>query len=434
MRNIKTGYFKGFSRVAIAERTAEAAPPQWIYFERYVNGIQPRPNNPLATYSELEPQYRPNSSADSFQVPNFQIPKKNVMVLCSSDINPKIFNHYLSNEHASLAVHPQISKDLSVNKMQEIVSHPKASDIVVSPTASSRTVFVLDPHLPPHCLKLHCPIQITRSTRHLEKRKIEHSITVSNALAHSTAMRANPAFAYFPESLGIVYGNAFDSWGFLVRDMTPRPYLPNSSFIPLFSLYSPDVAHPNRPPLLHELIGESGVDPEQCILQQIFFPLLKCWVDVYTNTGILLEAHGQNVCLELSESGQISRFIFRDFDTYVNKDIYTEKHKGSLEGLNPYELFQSKDTEEAPQGTTVSLIYDQAMRVPFDRIAEIAEKTYHIPKQRLQSACRSYLRQIFPEGDLHFPKGGKVFNYAEGALRVGAKAKIVETGQEPTWR
>lgn len=406
----------------------------WLYLERNVNGAStPRPNNPMATYSEMDPRFKPNSAQVYFDAPCYRIDGMQALVYRTDTVDPRIAAAYLQGQDALLAVHPQICEDLEVPFMSEIASFPVQKMLKVSATASSRTVFVQDERVPAHCVKLHFPKKITRSTRHLEKRKIEHSIALSNDLASSVALRNNKWFGYLPESFGVVYGNDTNSWGFLVREMTPRPFIAEDrQLMPLFSLYSPDLNNPEARPLLCSLIENSNLAPEVFILEKIFYPLLSSWADVFQERGILIEAHGQNTCLELDESGMPQRMIFRDLDTHVNRDIRLKKGL-SLEGMNPFEVYDNKDSDQGPQGCVMSLLYDQAMKVPFDSIAKLAEKEYGIPKERLQQKCRSYLRQVFPQGDLYFPKGGKVFNY-KGSLAVGAKAELVETSDTPAWR
>lgn len=404
---------------------------RWLNLERYRNGIQPRANNPLATYSELDPKFRPNSSTTSFKVPLFEIPQSSATVYRGSILSQQIAAKYLSTKSSYLAVHPQTCEDLTIPHLSEIVT--KEKEVVdVAPTASSRTVFVLDPNLPAHCLKLHFPFQITRSKRSLTEKTIEHSIKVSNCLTNSVVFKKNPRIGFLPESLGIAFGNSDRSWGFLVREMTPFPHVSSTStLVPLFSLYSPDTRNPEDSPLLLGLIEKSGIEPADFILEKIFFPLLSCWVDTFLETGVLLEAHGQNTCIELDEEHLPKRIIFRDFDTYVNQEI-REKQGLPLDGLM---LFDNEDTERKPHGCILSIIYDQAMRVPFDRIAELAEKHYGIPQAFFQKKCTAYFHDIFPESHLHFPRDRKVYNYKEGAvLAPGVKTQYMDTGKPPVWR
>lgn len=403
---------------------------RWLQMERYRNGIQPRPNNPMATYSELELQYRPNSPLASFSVPAFTLTNGDSRIHKGLFLSQAIAKKYLQKDGVLLPVHPQTCDARTIPHIEEVTAGEK-TEIEVSPTASSRTVFVLDPTLPPHCLKLHFPFQITRSKRSLDQRTIQHSIAVSDSLASSDVFKTNPAIGFLLETLGISFKEGDSSWGALVREMTPYPRMQSdAALLPLFSLYAPNTQDPGEPPLLESLIEESGENPAEFILERIFYPLLKGWADVFLETGVLLEAHGQNTCIEYDPATGLGRIIFRDFDTYVNQEMREKR------GLPAKDLmmFRNEDTDTKPQGSVFSLLYDQAMRVPFDSIAAAAEKKYGIPKAFLQEKCRLYLRQIFPEGDLYFPKDGKVYNYKEGVLEPGVKTRVVATGTPPQWR
>lgn len=319
---------------------------EWIHNERFVNGIRPRPNNPLATFTSVTEKYRPDSPEADFQVPTFKLSDKKCSIYIAQECDKRILNQFLKENQVTFPVHPQVNEDLTVFNMPEIIKDSSCKgELTVIPTASSRTVLVADKDLtevPPFCVKLHYPFQITRSIRHLEKRKIEHSIRISNDFAQVKIHQKNPNFAYLPESFGAAYGNDKKSWGFLVREMTPKPLLAEQGqLLPLFSLYCPDKKNPNKKPMLCTLIEKSNLTPEDFVMEKIFKPLLKCWADVLVETGVVLEAHGQNTCIELDQNGMPNRMVFRDFDTYVNKEL-REKSGLSFEGLNPYEVFSDR--------------------------------------------------------------------------------------------
>ncbi len=406
-------------------------PFSWLNLERYRNGIIPRPNNPLATYTELHPRYRPGTPEPSFRVPAYSLKKSDCVVYKAAGLSHQIAAKYLTPQGAILPVHPQTSQSQDIPHLQEIAQE-KADEIEVSPTASSRTVFVLGDKDAPHCLKLHFPFQITRSKRTLDHRTIQHSIAVSDTLVRSGVALKSNQMGFLLETLGISYKGEEDSWGTLVREMTPYPRSERGqTLLPLFALYAPDATRPEDPRILKQLIEDSGQDPAEFILERIFFPLLENWVKVFLETGVVLEAHGQNTCFEYDERTGLGRIVFRDFDTYVHRETL-EKN-----GLSPSGImtFTNEKTETKPKGSVFSLLFDQAMRVPFDSIAAFAEEEYGIPKEHLQTQCRQFLRCIFPEGDLYFPDGGKVYNYKDrSVLEPGVKTQLVESDRPNPWR
>lgn len=403
----------------------------WLRFERFRNGIIPRPNNPLATYTELQPRYRPGSPEPSFNLPAYRLSTSDCVVYKGAGLSQTIAAKYLTPSGPILPVHPQTSEALDVPYVREI-SQEKANEIEVSPTASSRTVYVLGSEDTPHCLKLHFPFQITRSKRTLDHRTIQHSINVSDTLVRSGVALKSSQLGFLLETLGISYKSEEDSWGTLVREMTPYPRVKRGqTLLPLFSLYAPDATHPEDPAVLKQLIEASGQDPADFILEKVLFPLLENWVKVFLETGVVLEAHGQNTCFEYDEETGLGRIVFRDFDTYVHRETL-EKNGLSSTGMM---TFTNEKTETKPKGSVFSLLFDQAMRVPFDSIASFAEKEYGIPQELLQKQCRLFFRCIFPQGDLYFPDGGKVYNYKDrSVLEPGVKTQLVESDRANPWR
>jgi hypothetical protein len=43
----------------------------------------------------------------------------------------------------------------------------------------------------------------------------------------------------------------------------------------------------------------AGAAPYEYIMEEIIYPWIKGWADIYLETGIMLEPHGQNVVVEI---------------------------------------------------------------------------------------------------------------------------------------
>jgi len=406
-----------------------------MHFERYANGIAPRPNNPLATFTQVDERFRPGSRTLTFPLPQFSAPRDWCRVLTTSDANPTLHSHYVQPTTVTVPVHPQIEGDSTVPQMDALAACPRTT-VPACASSSSRTLFVDNPNLPIHCVKLHFPHQITRAQRHLGGRKIEHSVALSQHIANTPALLTNRFFGYMPESLGVIYGSGDSSWGYLVRELIPRPLTNrNHPIVPLFSLYAKDTLNPDQPALLTRLIESSGLAPEEFVLEKILYPLIHCWVDTYLKTGIILEAHGQNTLIEFNPQGTPLRFIFRDFDTFLSRDL-AERSGLACDHLTVPKVGLAVGTDAAPStAELLSLVYDTQMKVAFDQIADVMESKYGVSKETLQQKCQSYMRQVFPEGDQHFPKG-EVYNYQKDAvIRIGKRSVFKPVaGQKPEWR
>ncbi|MBI2742423.1 MAG: hypothetical protein HYX48_00705 [Chlamydiales bacterium] len=406
----------------------------WLYFERYANGVAPRPNNPLATYTEVDSAYRPGSPLPCYELPTYKIPSDLCSIVLAPDADLSVITKYLKRGEVHLPIFPQLCGDMSIPKMAEITKHPKSS-VQVAPTASTRTVFVLEEDAPAHCLKTSLgPLRITRAVRGLDKTRIDHSIAVSKAISGCSDLVKNPKFAFLHESFGASYGHQKDSIGFLVREMIPRPFIQEKhSMLPLFGLYSKDTRNPEARATLINLIEASDHDPETFVLESIYYPIIRGWVEIYLKTGAIIEAHGQNVSFEIDKDGVPGRAVFRDFDTFMRRKGL-EMNGISTDGMNPFKLFEDEGTADSPKTKVImSLVYDHEMGTPFGRIAKVCEEEYGIPVERLQAKCRTYIRQILPEADLHFPKD-ETYNNKPGPIEPGKRAVFVQTPDKPVWR
>ena len=282
---------------------------------------------------------------------------------------------------------------------------------------------------------------------------------MTNVLCRADVSRINPWFSFQPESLGVTFGDAKDSWGFLIREMKPYPSQGTSIIsndvkpllIPLFALYCPDTKHQciddrsskNSKPMLQKMIEASGAadDPLGFCMEKIFKPLYKCWSDVLLKTGIVLEAHGQNTLLELDPLTLTPlRLVFRDFDTYVNQDLLEGNgYSAAAYGFTQDKLFRSAGTAGMPQGCPVSLVFDQAMKHPLDQIANLLFSAYSIQPMTIQGACRDYMKTACQEVAAYFPAGGTVYNYDTSAEATAARinhsvTNIVATNDSLLWR
>ena len=150
----------------------------WLYFENHKNGIRPRANNPLATFSEFPCIYRPGSQA--YNIPLFNVPVKNCRLFYSNSADEALKNYYFKNNSVNFPVHPVNLDNSSVPNIDEILKFSVLKYSKVHPTSSTRTVFIMDNDLPPHCVKGHTDLKITRWRRHMEMRKIIQAITVTS--------------------------------------------------------------------------------------------------------------------------------------------------------------------------------------------------------------------------------------------------------------
>ena len=408
----------------------------WLDCEKHINGFgRVRPNNPYAAYTQFPSQYTPG--AESFQLPYYQLDAKKCLIFTSRCPNPALSQRYLQAGEGRVLfpVHPVNLGDPSVLHIDEIARNA-FQNVRVSATSSTRTVFVLDSTLPLHCVKPHTNLRITKWRRHMEDRKVEHAVAVTRILERSPVFEETPRAGYFPETIGIVYGNGSsrNEWGFIVREMQSKPPLSSPyKMIPLNSLYLSPVDAPEKEPILVDMIRRSKKEPKEFILDEIIKPLIDGWFNVYLKTGVLFEPHGQNVIVEIDEStGKITRFSHRDFDCDVNEDLLL-KNGFTKDGLYEHNLFSTQGSKFSPQGCHLSAIFDKSFKVVLEGLADVGERYFNVPKEEIRERCKAFLYEQHPQVmKEHFPEGGKVYN-----LVLDEESKEIvfqESPERPTWR
>jgi len=268
----------------------------------------------------------------------------------------------------------------------------------------------------------------------MEDRKVRHAVAVTRILEGCPVFTRDSKVGFFPESLGGVYGEEFSekNWGFIIREMQAQPHLERPyRMIPLNALYIPSSQAPEEEPLLVDMIRKSPKSPRDFILEEIIQPLISGWIEIYLETGILLEPHGQNVIVEMdAESGRILRFSHRDFDCEINQDILKSKGYSILD-LNPRDLFTTQGDDWAPQGSHLSIIFDNSMQVALEGLAGIGAQYFGVDAESIREGCRDFLSEKFPEflRD-HFPQNGKAYNFHKEEEGVS----VIEKSQPPRWR
>lgn len=408
---------------------------RFIEAERYLNGGS-RTYSQIANYSELQKKYQPQSEVGSFSIPCVDIPASQLNVSLANP-DKELLAYYINELRIQFLVHPQFYKDKQVPYMDLVSQHPQENTIEVAPTASSRTALVLGkPDLPPHCVKLHCPLQISRFNRKLDGRDIAKSVATSRELDRAIKEEAFPqCFGFLPESIGVSIGEEPEGWGYLVREMVAHPLADSPrQLLPLFSLYSTDLRQTSEnpsqnKPLLVELIEKSKLAPQEFILDKLLLPIVESWCFLARDLGILAQAHGQNLLLELDDEGLPTRIIFRDLATYMDRGMRLKK------GLSIKDFPTKGDSESFKAEEAIgyySLTYDSFVgHHLFDYIAKVAQSEYAINPKELQKACQEKFKECFPNAADFFPS--TVYYYSKGCTD-GYRQDLEDTKQLPDWR
>lgn len=354
-----------------------------LYMERYVNEGA-KTYSILASRTEAAPRYRPESEQPSFDLVTVFMPPDRVSVHqagCPSALSSR----YLTEKGVLFPIHPDTWDCDDVPGIADIRAMQRAPAIQVAPTASTRTVLVMeaDGDVPTHFIKLHYPFYISRFKRKLRRKDIHNAVAATRELASITA----PEFAYLPEIMGGIFGAGEEAWGYLLREATAHPPVDGRFLIPCFALYAGDTLDPGRAPLLVQLIDHLQADPATFVVEELIGPIIECWSRVSHERGLLLQSHAQNLLLEVDDNLTPCRIVHRDLDVWIDLAVREEA------GLsNPFIDIALRPDKVHPVDQFYSLIYDRFMgRGFFDYLLRLLSSHYGVN----QEAIRQAVREIF---------------------------------------
>ena len=401
--------------------------PSLMYLDRYRNEGT-RTYSIHADYTEAQPPYRPNSHHPRFTLPTFDMPRDRMQVYTANP-SVELSTTYLTPETVLFCIHPQVLERCPEDpyvKRTLSMGTPR-SDVVVSPSSSTRTLYVADDAIP-HCLKVHFPFRISRYHRRMRNEVLEQAVVVSRELENGVG-QLDVQFAFCREVIGVAHKNLQpdsprgENWGYLVRDMRPFPLVDaDRHLVPGFSLYGTDFFKPAATPLLFELIGDK--DPRKFVLSEIMLPIVRHWVGCFQHFGYLLEPHGQNVLLEVDRDLKIKRIVHRDLS--IGIDMRRRRELKLPDGdLNDYNRMESSEFH--------SIVYDKFMGGHFfDRLVALCRAKFPgLEKEDFCGPCRDEFARIFPDHQKYFPKTVQYFS--EKRDRFG-KPLYQDTGKAPQWR
>ena len=336
---------------------------------------------------------------------------------------------YLGTDKVLFCIHPQVfeakSDDRYVTQTLSIGS--RFHGITVTPSASSRTLYVHDEQNP-HALKVHFPFRISRYGRKMRDEVIAQAINVSIELERGIR-HFDDRFAFLREVIGVAHRNLCpdtvrcENWGYLVRDMRPFPHVDDHrKLIPGFALYGKDFFNPEKTLLVWDLIGDN--DPRRFVLDNIMFPIIRHWVLCFRHFGFLLEPHGQNVLFEVDDTGAIRRIVHRDLSIGIDMRRRREIHLPDG-NLNAYNRMERSEFH--------SITYDKFMGGHFfDRIVAACQEKYPTLQQEdFRQPCCDEFARIFPDHVNYLPK--TIWYFSEDRDQFD-KPLFHDTRKSPEWR
>jgi hypothetical protein len=206
-------------------------------------------------------------------------------------------------------IHP-----LSVQHYRQFLSQVQAQEgpcLWAVPTASTRTLLAWPDRQPQRAVfvktSLHSPVL---GDRRMHAHQVGRSIGLSRLVSDCRSSLPG-ALKFLPESAGFVPRGMLDS-GTVIRVIPSEIKAGQVLIAPLFALLGGSGTHV---PLLMSFLRRSGVPAVTFVEELLCVPLAKLWLELSMRFGLVIEAHGQDLLLELSpDLSPAGRFYYRDFE------------------------------------------------------------------------------------------------------------------------
>jgi hypothetical protein len=279
--------------------------------------------------TELPEKYQSDQQA-SFRLPYFLIPLdspelRQVQIdAMPADIARLQVIEKKGKKFFKYLVHPAV---LNYHKEKfggkfDSVSQNK-SEFLASPTASERTLVLVEPASAHYMVKLNLPLKINHRDRTMYPTEIKRGVWLTAAF-HDVFAK-NPdlknKFFIFDESFGVypkVNGEALG--GIVFREFSPDFYEPNKEVMPLFTLLALNPA--TQKPLFFDYM-KPGQDPWLWFEGSVLNPFLEIINKVTYEEAFSLELHSQNVVVKVDTAKkQIDSYGYRDLGS-THLDFFT---------------------------------------------------------------------------------------------------------------
>lgn len=281
---------------------------QYLHLERYVN-VGSNSGFDIIHTTSIETSAK--GDADSFTLYCLDYPE-NINVF-EYGIKPDFFSW-------KMLIHP----DMINEEMFKICKSIKKSNLIVSPTASSRTVKIRDEN--GWFIKLNYKGLLGRIDRNLGKKHASSAIEVSNIIESAIDNNLLPNFFYIMREKFARVVELFDNgkpygWGMVLREPNVYPRNPNIKFlIPAFSLFSIDEKKVNDPTLLYQLFLKQDKQIEDFLFEDLIAPIYESYFTLILKCGLHLESHAQNTMIAIDENYKIIGIVAKDMES-IDKDL-----------------------------------------------------------------------------------------------------------------
>ncbi len=287
---------------------------QFISFEQH---YLHEPGRFQDRYSDVgfDERYLPQH-CEVLKLPCYWVPRRHLYVYgrqLFANREPSLFSGDGLHERVLFAIHPA-----SHGRYRDFLKSARAEDAAEQgmtmwgvPTSSTRTFLAWLDGLPERAVmlktSLYSPIL---GDRCLYRKKVACSVGLSRLMQESAPLLPKD-LSYFPEPVGYLPRTVLDG-GMVVRSLPQHVVESKTVPVPLFSIMS---RAPEHEPLLLMMRRNGGMDPLQFVEEILCAKFARLWLAMYMRLGLILEAHGQDLLVELSSDRSTwRRFLYRDFE------------------------------------------------------------------------------------------------------------------------
>ncbi|WP_250404503.1 ferric iron reductase [Streptomyces cellostaticus] len=379
---------------------------------------------------QVSPAYRPRGDAASFPAGSRVLPWSDVEVLLAAP-SPALANEIVRPDGVVFVMHPDNPDSRTGTSCESRL---------VAPTASARTVLVLDSG-PVHYAKLHYPGLLGRVPREMDTKRVRASVRMSAALDQEAGLLSDGC-AYLPESIGVTTRLTGTEQGVVYREFIPRSRSTDSADgvvrpqIPLFSLFSTDLHSPEDPPLLVDLLcgAGGGGRPAEAFVSLVDL-LIESYCALVFGVGLVPEDHAQNLLIELDWSGAPRRVVRRDLlDWYADLEI---RRLRKLPTDFTRVLDTEHDAERAYGGRSYAFDFRLGEYV-LDPLIDCAARHLRVKAEETRAWVRERVHALAADHDIdlhdYFRPFEHTSRYARG-LRIWRDGRpLFQAGPAPTYR
>lgn len=368
----------------------------YIYMERYVNEGSPSGFTSIHTTSY---ETNPFTGLANFNLLEFSDDD------CQRIVVGKKNDLFTSGKNYA---HPD---SIQSNILKEAGRKLKKSRVMVSPTASGRTMLILNGHERGFLKLTYDVSKIGRCTRDISYISGYASIETSNKIIESIDRKILPdSLAFLPETsmkVSRLIGKNIFEWGTIFREFKPYPYFDKKvAIIPGFSLFSKDMKNPTDKLLINQFIEISGQKPEEYL-----WNILRMTVDAYWELNLKCalrpELHGQNCLYELDSDFKITRIIIKDMED-VDRDLLLAQYIGISTNWVTYP-FRCYDENSQEIEFRASYMYDFKLgEYLLSPIINAVSNEFKLNQKTFEKKVKEYVRSKYllqlPNG--YFPTNG----------------------------